>query len=211
MTRDEAVGVIQTILGFRTDLVSNIITMLQVSQTMLEQAPPKPWFLTSERSYIVLQPNLNKVALPTNFLVEVDDAHLYYNPSLATSPQVKLVKESLDQLREIYSSLAKGAPEAYAILGNYFYIFPTPNVEYTIELLYIKSDALLTTNIENKWLKYNPYVLIGKAGGLIANSVGNQAAAATFKAMENEGRTLLVSQNTEREFSNRELQIGGTQ
>lgn len=209
MTRTEAVSIMQMVLGFRTDLSSQLITSLKLAQIMLERGPTKPWFLLTEAATIRTTIDEPRVALPSDFLMEEDNVHLYYVPDDTTLPPVKLVKDEFDVLKENYKEAEADKPQAYALIGNYFYLFPTPDDLYTIEMRYNAQDDLFDADIENGWLKYNPYVLIGKAGWLVARSINNDVAASTFMSMEKEGRLVLAADDIERELSNRELQIGG--
>ena len=216
MTRNEAVAVIQEQLGFRSDLSTNIITNLQLAQKALERGPTKPWFLVSEDSYIRTESGEDRIPLPSDFLQETDQAVLRYIPDSVTStnPEVDLDKDDYDVLRKnflstVTGSIQTGAPQAYALLGEYFRIFPTPDDDYLLRQIYFKTDTALDTNVENGWLKHVPYLLIGKAGGQIASAIRDSVALATFKAWENEGRLILLSQTIDREFSNRDMQVGG--
>jgi len=186
-----------------------------LAQKTLEAGPTKPWFLVSEDSYIRLTVNEQRLILPTDFLQETDMAVLRYVPDdLTASAEVDLVKDDYDQLRSAYldtdtGTIETGAPEAYALLGEYFRIFPTPDDAYLIHQIYYKYDTVLDTNVTNGWLTYFPYLLIGKAGWQIASALRDSVAASTFRQMEQEGRLLLASQTYDREFSNRDMQMGG--
>lgn len=209
MLRAEAITIIQTVLGFRTDLEDKIIVAMKAAQIMLERGPSKPWFITSEPAAVLTTIAEKRVLLPTDFLMEKDNSHLYYIPADTELPPVALVKDELDLLQENYKDEEPGEPEAYAIIGNYLVLYPTPDALYTIQMRYAQEDSLLDTNVENAWLKYFPYALIGKAGWLIASSIRDGEAVKTFREMESEARIAIVSNDTERDIVNRELQIGG--
>lgn len=214
MTRDEAVAIIQQQLGFRSDLSSQIITNLKLAQTSLEKGPTKPWFLVAEDSYIRTTSGEQRLPIPSDFLQETDQAVLRYVPDDLTDGEVDLKKDDYDTLRKNYldsttGTTQTGPPEAYALLGEYFRLFPTPDDDYLIRQIYFAEDDVLSTNIENGWLKHFPYLLIGKAGGQIASALRDSGALATFNRWENEGRVLLVSQTYDREFTNRDMQMGG--
>ena len=214
MTRDEAVALIQEGLGFRTTLSSNIITHLQLAQETLEKAPTKPWFLISEDSYIDTTAAEQRLVIPTDFLEEPDQAVLRYIPDTLTDGEVDLVKDDYDVLRKNYfdsstGTIETGEPEAYALQGAYFRIFPTPDDAYTLRMIYYAKADILDTNIENVWLEHIPLLLIGKAGKQIAASLRDKDALAIFAGYENEGRVLLHSQNIARDMANRDMQVGG--
>lgn len=209
MTRDEAVSIIQQQLGFRTDLSSEIITNLKLAQTMLEAGPTRPWFLVTEQQSISLEVGEQRLVVPSNMLAEIDQARLVYIPDDSDEAAVDLVKEDYDQLARDYAEVDNGPPEAYALLGNYFRIFPTPDDDYTIKIIVFGTDADLSSNIENGWLKHVPYALIGKAGAQIASAIRDNVALAVFREWEREGRLALQGKDVARDVANRVLQVGG--
>ena len=206
MTRDEAVTVIQNQLGFRTDLAANMVTALKQSQVTLEKGAVKPWFLLSERTYITTTATESRIPLPSDFIMESDDDGLTYLP--AGQKPIKLNKDIFTQLREYYGN-ATGAPESFALDGEYFRIFPIPDAAYTIEMYYYKHDTVLDTNIENKWLKHIPFYLIGEAGMLLAGGLRDEKAAQTFDRMRKEAQQQLYRENEARKYANMPMQIGG--
>jgi len=217
MTRDEGVALIQEQLGFRTTLSSSIVTNMKLAQQTLEQGPTKPWFLITEDAYVRTTAEDERLPLPDDFIEEVDEAVLRYVPDAVSQddPEVDLDKDEYDVLRKNYKDVntgttKTGAPEAYALVGNYFRIFPTPDDDYLIHMIYYGEDDTLDTNIENKWLKYCPYLLLGKAGKQISfGPLRDQAAWQVFDSWEKEGRAILISKNTARAMSNMQMQIGG--
>lgn len=219
MTRDEAVALIKMQLGFRTNQDANIVTCLQLAQMQLELQPTKPWFLVSEDSYAFTTADEDRVALPSDFLEEIEDAVLRYVPEDSTGlgDEVDLVKDLYDELRKTFRSwtnsttdVQTGAPEAYCILNGYFRIFPTPDDVYRLRMIYYKKDDLLTSNIENGWLKWAPMLIMGKAGQMIAGGpLRDVDAVGVFKLWEAQGSLALNTQMVAREEANRRPQMGG--
>lgn len=212
MTRDEAVAMIKMQLGFRQNQDANIVLCMKLAQTQLEARPTKPWFLLGEDSYKRTTADEDRLVLPTDFLQEVDDGTLYYVPDDAdgTEDHVLLVKDEYDVLKKEYAETEPGAPEAYAIIGSYFRLFPTPDDDYLIRMLYFKKDTVLDTNVENGWLKYAPMLMMGKAGQLIAGGPLRDAdALKVFQSWEAEGGLTLAGQEVARSVTNRRLQMGG--
>ncbi len=215
MTRDEGVAAIQLQMSFRTTLDSEIVTAMQMAQTMLEAEPMKPWFLISEDAYIRTEADDDRIPIPDDFLEEVDEAVLRYVPDDTDDDQVDLKKDDYDTLRKNYADpdtggILTGPPEAYALLGNYFRLFPTPDDDYLIRQIYYQQDDTLDTNIENEWLKHVPFLLLGRAGLIIAlGPVRDMVAAQVFKEWIAEGRAILTAKNISRSMAGRELQVGG--
>lgn len=210
MTRDEAVVQVQQILGFHTGLASQIQTGLIHAQDYFERGPIDPWFLRSEREFIQTQADEERLPIPNNFLAEVDDSHLWLVPSDSSEDEVELLKDELDYLRVTYGrSGGTGTPKAYALDNIYYRLFPTPDGIHTIKAIHIHQDTRLSTNVENAWLKHSPWLLIGRAGKIIAGAAGNARAKADFVELEAGALASLTSKQTSREMDNRRLQMGG--
>ena len=216
MTRDEAVAIIQQQLGFRTDLTAVIITNLKLAQVQLEGGPTKPWFLVSERMTKRTTADDSRVAVPESMLQQVDMASVRFLPddTMTDLKQVTLKKNDYDVLMENYKDVdtggvLTGSPAAYALQGEYFHIFPTPDDQYLLQITIFQQDTVLNSNIENGWLKWAPFTLIGKAGWLVASATRDKDAQAAFKLIEQEGRLAIAGQDIARDMSDQTPQIGG--
>lgn len=207
MTRDEAVAAIKVQLGFRTNQDAQIVTCLQQAQVKLERMATKPWFLLSEKATVSLVIDEPRLAHPTDYLGEYEENGLTYIPADNEDP-VALRKDDLDILKAYYK-LTEGPPEAYAVDGAYFRIFPIPDDEYTMEMYYYQQDTVLSTNVENNWLKYFPFLIMGEAGILIAGGLRDTAAMSIFNSWRKEGMVELYRDNEARKHANTSPQIGG--
>lgn len=212
MTRDDAIALMQIQLGFRTDQSANLITCLKVAQQQLELQPTKPWFLISEDSYIRTEVDEGRLPVPSDMLQEADDGVLYFVPDDAEdeSDHVLLKKDQYDILRGNFAETASGEPQAYALLGDYFRIFPIPDDDYLIRMIYYQQDTVLDSNVENGWLKWAPYLLMGKAGQLLSlGGLRDSQATVVFQGWEQQGAIALHAQNVAREMANFDMQVGG--
>lgn len=209
MTRDEAVAIIQQQLGFRTTLSSEIVTYLKLAQIDLEKLPTKPWFLRSEYAHIYTEPDEPRIPLPNDFLEEVEEDALWLveDETDLTDGLTALYKDDIQQLQEKLPSA--GTPEAYALDGAYFRLFPVPDDEYYIRMVYYKRAEELNSNVENTWLKYAPKLLMGTAGMMIASALRDMAAQKTFQEWKITDGLSLANQNEAREHAARSYQIGG--
>lgn len=209
MLRSEAVTRIQDWLGFRTDLESNIITALQDVQVELEGGDELPWFLLSEVSAYTTTVDEERISLPSNFLREWEGDHLWYFIDGGTEDDTwtPLLKMPVDQMRMDYKG--SGPPAAYAMSGDYWRIGPKPDEIYTLKQIFYTKAALLTTDIENKWLKHAADLMIGRAGQKIATPVRDGDALAAFQAMDQKATNRLLIENIQYEHNNRSLQMGG--
>jgi hypothetical protein len=209
MTRDEAVIDVQTVLGFKKVHAEKIIHLFQKYQTELELATVKPWFLLSEDSVFNTTAGENRVPLPSDFLQEYEDGALWYTPTDTLEPEVKLYKEFPDHLQKKYPRTASGFPTSYALIGKYFVMYPTPAEAYPIRMRYYAKAELLSTDIENAWLRHVPNLLIGRAGAELAASLRDWKAKDMFDSMAAGTMGLLAASEEARENANLDLQIGG--
>jgi hypothetical protein len=207
MTRNEAVAIVKQQLGFRTNLDETIVTNMQLAQKQLEMGPTLPWFLLSEYSTISTSASEPRLPLPTDFLRMHEESDvLLLNEE---DDEVVLVKDVESVLRGNYFNADAAQPEAYAIVGNNLVLFPTPDASYYVKLRYYQRDVTLSSNVTNGFLTWCPYVLIGKAGGLVASALRDSAAQGIFRGLENEGRLALAAMETARQESGGTPQMGG--
>lgn len=198
-------------MGFRSDQATNLILYLKLAQQQLELEPPKPWFLISETLSSVTEADQPRVLIPTTMLEEYDDGALFYVPDSGDDEDknLELRKDEYDVLIRNYKDSETGPPEAYALRGNYFYIFPTPDDVYNLKVLIYAQDTILDSNIENKWLKYAPMLIMGKTLQLISGAPRDKDAKAIGQDWERQGRLALAAQIESRDLANQALQMGG--
>ena len=79
-----------------------------------------------------------------------------------------LVKDDYDAIQKRFAEFENGQPRAYALVGEYFMLRPVPDAVYTIRMKGYIADSLLTTNIENKWLKYAAEWITAETAGRVA-------------------------------------------
>ena len=210
MTRDEAVLRTQTALGFRTDKATEIITALQDAQLEAERGPELPWWLVTEVASRDTVIDEERIPLPTDFLREYEGGALWYFDGAATKPEDvwrELIKETVDELRVTFPG--EGTPCAYALDECYFRIFPTPDAIYTLKMRYYKQAVALDSNIENDWLKHEPFLLIGKAGQRIAAGLRDANAVQIFQQYELEAFQRMLRETRAREDANSNYVMGG--
>lgn len=210
MDRDSARARIQQTLGFRTDKTTEIISALQEAQVILERSAVLPWFLQTEVASISTVNGEERVPIPSDFLREWEEDPLWYFVAGTGGDDdawTELAKEDLAFLRDAYPG--SGKPIAYALDVKYFRIFPTPDAIYTLKMVYYKTDTVLSTNVENQWLKYFPYLMIGEAGRLFSPGLRDKDATAQFSRWAAEGRAQMLIENEARIHSTRRYIMGG--
>ena len=208
MLRDFAVAQIKLILGFRKTLDSEIVTQLQLVQDDQESSGTLPWFLKKNAIGIHTNPGDPFIDKPVDFIREWDEDPLYLiYTNTEGSYRQNLVKDSESYLTARYSS--DEAPAGYVEFEDQWKLIPTPTVDLTVNLSYYAKDVPLTSNIENKWLRYLPYLLIGQAGFTIATGLRDKAATEIFGAHAKAGLEKLLQQSTAQDEAGARRIIGG--
>lgn len=206
MLRDSAVGLITQRLGNRADLAAHAVLEMQLVQTELEGGELLPWFLTSPITGVDTIPNDERVALPTDFLreMEEDETSLWRHSG---DERVELPKEDYSRLVAKYGQGA-GAPLKYAVVGGYLRLRPVPDDYYTLSMIYYQKDAVLDSNIENGWLREVPDLLIAITGQRLAAYTQNANVIALFQNDEVKARNRLIIMDTARKEASRRRSMG---
>lgn len=221
MTRTEAVQRINDGIGFRAAgnaLEPTIIRRLQEAQRDLEKGKTLPRFLILEDQTLSLLAGTHAVALPVGFLRDVDDVGIrFYNP--VNSSKARFLKrvylkdgiQASSFVSEMDPSepIQRRAPQFYAIRKTTIDFISVVSTDFTLIWDYYKAADLLTTDVENAWLKYAPEWLIGEAGLRLARSLGNQQALAEFDAVRTAGRAAIFGEDLAAELSSGPLEMGG--
>lgn len=214
MNVGQAIAQIQLLMGFRSDLATQAKTQLELAQDQYERGPIYPWFLLSEIQTFVTSIGERRVPLPADFISENEEAALFYDDDEGddAGEAFQLGKHDYDYLVKEWGLLAKGTPQAYAVQGEYFILFPVPDALYTISIQVYKKDtkiSSLSNDATNKWLDKAPDCIIGKAGQMLATAARDTIATQAFMAMEQKGQAQLQIDNEARKHTNRQYQIGG--
>lgn len=181
MTRDEVVSILVERLGNRPALIPSIIMEMQISQAMKMEQNGKfqPWFLTTEYAIETTEVGENRIPLPDDFLMEVEEKGLWIKNS--EEKWVPLKKRPEDELTEFYGD-TPAAPKEYALTGLNFLLFPVPDAAYQIRFKYIASQEVLNSDVENNWLKYAPDLMIALVGHTLSlTRIQNPQLAASFE------------------------------
>jgi len=163
-----------------------------------------PNFLVSEISTNTSTIDEPRLDLPDDFLVEYDEGALFL---LQDGEWICLQKDQFDLLRKEYSSSSQ--PEYYAQVGDYFYLFPVPNGQYTLKLLYYQAAAELTSDIENRWLKYAQNLMLSALGYVMASQyLYDQQLASSFAQQQQKAAFQLYSKEISQEQANTDPVMG---
>jgi len=214
MLRDIAVARVKTFLGFKKNLDAEIVQAMIEVQQMAEDDPQLPWFLRKSYSAfatVALQKNLS---VPTDFIREEPEDVMSLTTTDGGEHLVVREERSFLRLRlpdvDIDTGLSDpGLPRAYALVDNVFYFYPTPDQIYTINGTYYGNDTVLDTNIENKWLKNLPELLIARSGLMIAAGLRDKEALANLAAMNQMATAKLNNTSTANDMAGMKPVIGG--
>lgn len=208
MTRDEGVALIKQHLGFRQTLDAEIVTQMRFAQTTLEKAQTKPWFLKSAITPLDTVASTATITLPTGFICEIEDQELYYTD--ADGELQFVYKDDFNLLQRNFRYTEPGRPQAYALLNEDIYLFPTPDDIYNLSWRFYQADTVLDTNVENKWLREVPLLLCGTAGQLIAGGpLRDKGGKDIFSEWIALGLTIVKNHDSQREVAGRVMQMGG--
>jgi hypothetical protein len=206
MIKSKVVDLIKSRLGNRTDtgIDAKIVAELDAAQEALERFGDfTPWFLLSETATYTTVVGESRVPIPDDMLQEYEEGALFYLGEV-------LDKYEYDALRSKYYGLS-GAPEAYALVNDYFILFPTPDAAYSIDMKYYMKDALISTisdTGENRWLKEASSWIIARTGTAIARFIKDTEAAALFASDEQRAQTDVYKRHIDRMERNVDRQSG---
>jgi len=220
MTRDEAVALLKTRLKRTADTAIDavIVAEMQFAQyTILEGGITLPWFLLSEHLRAVTVVNEQRLVLPDTswqtpgrtFLREYEEGALwvYQGEDEPDLPWLELKKDDYDSLQNAYPGT--GLPRYYTVDDGYFYLFPTPDAEYQMRIRAYMREQPLSTNIENKWLKYAADWLIAETGALVAaHYLRDERTAQQMLAQSQLASKRVFLSNEARAHANRDYAMG---
>jgi len=191
--RDVALARVQDGIGFRRDMVDQIILRMQEEQRDLERGKTLPSFLLVEGAMLELLSGEQAVDLPADFLRRSPIPLRYYD-----SPSSQAFREipwrDYVSASAIYADYTPSGPAVAALRTTSIQFFPIADSDYSISWDYYKRDALLTSNIENLWLEFAPELIIGGAGLRLSLDLRNKEGAMLFGNMYKQARQTWFSE-----------------
>jgi hypothetical protein len=182
-------------LGFRS-LSADIITRRLVeAQRDLERGKTLPPFLISEDTPLTLIQGSREIALPDDFIREVDDG-CTWTPKFGGSSVVLIRKPDLNSLLILDVPTEPGSPLYYVIRSQSLYFGRYADQTYTLEYSYYAHAGSLLTLDENAWtLDPSGFDwLVGFAGRRLAMDLRAKAAVEVFMDMETRARAALFGE-----------------
>lgn len=205
VTRTQAVQRINRDIGFRpagNPLEATIVDVLQEAQRDLEKGKTLPKFLLLEDQTLTFTAGTHTIAKPARFLRESDEVRIRFFPTSSTVPRfltrklyIDAVEANLKPHNSPNSSIQPTAPSVYVMRQSTIDFITVADATYTLYWDYYQSDLVLTTDIENLWLKNASDWLIGEAGLRLATSLGNQQAVGAFTNLEARGRAAAFAED----------------
>jgi hypothetical protein len=156
-----------------------------------------PWFLQTDKTDLTYTANVDAVAVPTDFIQEVEEEHrgsiFYYDASL-DDPWVQMVREPYSIIKARYAGFST-FPRFYDIWSNQVFVRPRPDAAGTLRILYMARAARLDVVASNAWTNNAAELVICELGYTLANYyIRDQAAAQAFaNDAVNEAKRLYVS------------------
>lgn len=203
MTEAQVVALIAYRLGNIRNQEAAIKAQMYAIIEELEQSPFHPWFLLSENNHTQTVIGERRVPVPTDFLAEYEEGSLYLDNDTEWK---ELKKMSQDQLRECCSD--PGKPSAYALTNSYFRLFPQPDAEYDLELMYYKKSSNVEGDL-NPWIINAGNLLSWKVCAVMAASRKDMKASQGYEQKALAALYSLRQQHLERMETNKEVIFGG--
>jgi hypothetical protein len=208
MTRDEARGIIQRGLGFRTDRADDIVSAMQQAQRLFEQGKTLPWFFIQEDQEITLAADASTASIPEGFIREIErNQGMRFIPSGGTTYRW-ITKAWYDELQDVHRTTETGEPSYYVIRKSTFLFDRPASAATTLYWDFYKKAEVLTSNVENAWLANAPDLLIGAGGEIIARDLRDDRALAKFQELRMAAWDAVIRENAMREVANREIVLG---
>ena len=207
MTRDEVVKIINLRLGNRRMDETILLEMAFVQRSVLERRAWLPWFLESELASASTQAGERRVALPPDFLMEIEEESLW----LETSEGELIELEKTDYDRGLRTFPGSGQPVAYALASGYFQFFPKPDAAYALQMrYYAQGENIAAANVEVGWLLHAADLVAAEVGAVIAEQhLQNQALATSLRGAAFQAQKVLEHRHAAMQEINRNRLIGG--
>ena len=212
MTRDDAVARIQQGLGFRTDLVTNIVAALKEAQRVLETGRSLPGFLMLKSQPLIVPAGNAGVLLPARWIREWEEDPPHYISPNNVNCMVFPEKINYNIGLRRFVGMQAGPPIAYTLRDASLIFWPARNINYTLTWSYFNHSKDLSTNVpDNEWLdELNgmPEALIGRAGMIIAADLNDTPSLQKFSSMYTIAWNAATAEDQLHDEENRPLAVG---
>lgn len=190
-------------LGNVRGLDTMIDAEIDATVVRLENEPFHPWFLLSENNIYRTSAGENRVPVPDEFLAEYDDGAMYIK--LENGFWKPLPKMSQEEMMLEFQGEAS-MPRGYSLTNKYFRLFPTPDKEYELELLFYRRSVSIAGT--NAWYKEASDLVVYETASHILLARKDKRAQ-VMQGLADGQKQALMARHTEREESNRDGFLGG--
>ena len=204
MTEDKIIATIALRLGNLRGQEAMIKSLMYEGIETMEREVFTPWFLLSENNHTTTIIGDRRLPVPKTFLKEYEDGCLYTKDAKSGLWRC-LEKKPQDKLRPLMQE--EGQPCYYTLTNSYFRLFPQPDDEYEMELLFYKYSYDIEGD-ENPWLINAASVVIYKTMSLMAQA-RKMDEATTYEQQYAQAYMSLQHRHIEREEINNEGVFGG--
>lgn len=183
----------------RADLTAQIPSFIQLAETRLRRD-----LRIRQMLKVVTTTTLagdSTVELPSDFL-QMRDLHI------ATNPVQSIEYQSPSNFYRNTASTVTGVPMQYTILAQEFQFAPSPDSNYTLQMMYYAAPPYLTnTNASNVFLAVCPDLLLYGALGEAEPYLMNDARLDTWASMYDRGLASLTVSDDQAEWSGSPISI----
>lgn len=209
MTLTEMVAALRFRLGNKTGIDADITREINFAQERLEEDPTIAYWFLLRFSTLLLLADAKEVTLPPTFLREYDGIR----PAIFKDDEFQpLDRMTVEDARKEFGT-STGQPLAYAFADSFIKLYPTPDVDYTLDFPFMSSlEKLVDPSVPtNEWTDNATQMLMNKAGIALAQALRDKDALANFTNDFNVAFAEMMSRVVEREESNFDHQRGGHQ
>lgn len=179
MTKSEMVTLLGWRLGDRDDMEGRIDAELPyVQEYILEAKEWLPWFLLKEDNSLATGVGTRAVALPADFLLEVEEGGLY----LTRDGEIVRKLRKMDFNVALEKLSGEGEPEAYSTFGDSIQLFPIPTEALGLAFTYYAKGDLISGT--SKWYTHAGDVIAAEVGRILAEKHIKDANAAAAFALD---------------------------
>ena len=183
----------------RTDLTAQIPNFIQLAETRLRRDLRIRQMLKVVTTTMAASDST--VELPSDFL-QMRDLHV------ATNPVQSIEYQSPSNFYRNTASTVTGVPMQYTILAQEFQFAPSPDSNYTLQMMYYAAPPYLTnTNASNVFLAVCPDLLLYGALGEAEPYLMNDARLDTWASMYDRGLASLTVSDDQAEWSGSPISI----
>ena len=167
-----------------------------------------PWFLEGDYTGVTVA-NQEYSLLPSDFLTEWEDGAVWLQTTAGA--WVKLLKQTLQAIREETINVTATQPVAYAIHNDRFYFGPKPDKAYAIKFPYVKKSTAMVDDssaVTNGWVLHGYNFIVNAALAVVAKDhVQNIPQSAGFNGEASSARESLYKYDESRKHINADYMI----